>query len=183
MVVRVRALNETSALLCGATAGIGLAAARALAAAGVPRIMLVGRNKARGEEAAAGLRAAYPSSSVAFTSADVTQCAGASAAIAAAADQFGAIDLLVNSGGYAGVNGVGLPEMFHRMPMEEVVVASQGLLHGVLLPTRAAIPLMMEQNGGTIINVASDAGKVATPGESVVGSGMVTQPSHSLLPY
>ena len=36
---------------------------------------------------------------------------------------FGAIDLLVNSGGYGGVNGVGLPELFHRMPIEEVAVA------------------------------------------------------------
>jgi NADP-dependent 3-hydroxy acid dehydrogenase YdfG len=31
---------------------------------------------------------------------------------------------------------------------------------------------MMAQNSGTVINIASDAGKVATPGESVIGAGM-----------
>ena len=33
---------------------------------------------------------------------------------------------------------------------------------------------MMEQEGGTIINVASDAGKLATPGETVIGAGMAS---------
>src|ERR1700693_1263450 len=41
-------LNASSALIVGGTAGIGLASARALAAAGVPRIVVVGRNAERG---------------------------------------------------------------------------------------------------------------------------------------
>ena len=45
-------LDESSALIVGGTAGIGLASARALAAAGVPRIVIVGRNAERGQLAA-----------------------------------------------------------------------------------------------------------------------------------
>ena len=41
-------LDASSALIVGDTAGIGLASARALAAAGVPRIVVVGRNAERG---------------------------------------------------------------------------------------------------------------------------------------
>ena len=41
-------LNESAALIVGGTAGIGLASARALAEAGVPRIVIVGRNAVRG---------------------------------------------------------------------------------------------------------------------------------------
>ena len=37
---------------------------------------------------------------------------------------------------------------------------------------RAAMPWMREQNGGAIVNIASDAGKATTPGESVIGAAM-----------
>jgi len=168
----VRALSETSALLCGGTAGIGLATARALAAAGVPRLMLVGRSAERGEASARELQRQYPAATVAFASADVTTCDGAMTAAAAARDAFGTVDLLVNTGGYGGPSGVGMPQPFAQMPIEEVAVASQGLLNGVLLPSHAVLPLMIAQTGGCIINVASDAGKISTPGETVIGAGM-----------
>ena len=45
-------LDASTALIVGGTAGIGLASARALAAAGVPRIVVVGRNAERGQLAA-----------------------------------------------------------------------------------------------------------------------------------
>src|ERR1700745_4447686 len=45
-------LGASTALIVGGTAGIGLASARALAAAGVPRIVIVGRHAERGELAA-----------------------------------------------------------------------------------------------------------------------------------
>lgn len=41
-----------------------------------------------------------------------------------------------------------------------------------MLLTRAVLPIMSEQGGGSIINIASDAAKVATPGESVLGGAM-----------
>jgi 2-hydroxycyclohexanecarboxyl-CoA dehydrogenase len=38
--------------------------------------------------------------------------------------------------------------------------------------TRAALPLMQAQGGGSIVNIASDAAKVPTPGEAVLGAAM-----------
>ncbi len=162
----MRCLNSTSALLCGGTAGIGLATAKALAAAGVPRIMLVGRSAERGAKAVTAVGAAA-SADVRFAAADVTTADGAMRAVDATLEAFGAVDLLVNTGG-----GTGMPELCFKMPIESLTQGMDGLLRGVLLPCRAALPHMMEQQSGTIINVASDAGKLATPGEAVIGAGM-----------
>jgi gluconate 5-dehydrogenase/3-oxoacyl-[acyl-carrier protein] reductase len=168
MPVLVRKLAESTALLCGGSAGIGLATARALAASGVPRVMLVGRTQQRGEEAISAMRREHPACDVRFQPADVTTVAGAESAVNAALGLFGAVDVLVNTAGARGA----MPELFARTPIGSVTDVLHGLVDGVLLPSRAALPAMMEQGGGTIINVASDAGKLATPGESVIGAGM-----------
>lgn len=151
----VRALAETSALLCGGTAGIGFATAKALAGAGVPRLMLAGRSKAKGAAAADTLRSMYPDAKISHISADMTSAEGAMLAVSSAKEVFGCVDLLVNTAGLSA-----MPELFFKTPIEEIAPATNGLLHGTLLPSRAVLPLMMEQGGGCIINVASDAGKV-----------------------
>ena len=58
-------LRASTALIVGGSAGIGLASARALAAAGVPRIVIAGRNAERGELAAKSI--AEPGSAYATT--------------------------------------------------------------------------------------------------------------------
>jgi NAD(P)-dependent dehydrogenase (short-subunit alcohol dehydrogenase family) len=45
--------------------------------------------------------------------------------------------------------------------------------------TRAALPLMGPRKGGVIVNVASDAAKVPTPGESVIGAAMAAIVTYS----
>ena len=164
---QVRRLAETSAILCGGTAGIGFATARALARAGVPRLLLVGRSAEKGRLAAALVQKDHPFIDVRYASADVTSASGASAAVQRAHDAFGSVDLLVNTAGLTA-----MPELLHKMPISDVAPAINGLVHGVLLPSRAVLPIMMEQGGGCIINVASDAGKISTPGETVIGAGM-----------
>ena len=162
-------LSRTAALLCGGTAGIGLATAKALVAAGVPQVLLVGRTRARGESALATLQRmdCAQQLDVRFAAHDVTTHEGATAAVETALDAFGRVDLLVNTGG-----GTGMPQLFHRSPIEELTRGLDGLLRGILLPSRAVLPSMMERKSGVILNVASDAGKLATPGEAVIGAGM-----------
>jgi 2-hydroxycyclohexanecarboxyl-CoA dehydrogenase len=162
-------LARTSALLCGGTAGIGLSTAKALVKAGVPQITLVGRSPERGAAALEALRGQHQgfAPDLRFSSHDITTPEGAEGAVAAHCDAFGKIDLLVNTGG-----GTGMPELFHKMPLDGLTSGLDGLLRGVMLPCRAALPHMMRRRSGVILNVASDAGKVATPGEAVIGAGM-----------
>ena len=157
-------LSRTSALLCGGTAGIGLATAKALARAGVPRLLLVGRTPARGVEAVATIQKVAPDANIQFASADVTTAAGAAAAVSAIIEAFGSVDLLVNTGG-----GTGMPELFHRSPLEVLPMVSMACCVAFAAIAGGAAS-HVDQRGGVILNVASDAGKVATPGEAIIGA-------------
>jgi 2-hydroxycyclohexanecarboxyl-CoA dehydrogenase len=64
------------------------------------------------------------------------------------------------------------PTLLHQIPIEDVEQILLAQLMGPLLMSRAALPYMRERGAGSIINVASDAGKLATPGESVIGAAM-----------
>lgn len=168
-----RPLTEQAAVIVGATSGIGRATARALAAAGVPKLRLVGRSAERGADAAAEARAAAPAAlDVAFFEADCADGAAAEAMAARAAAEMGRIDLLVTSAG-----GANLPELLFKQP----IAAIESVLTRDLLPNlnavRAALPVMMAPPdagppGGCMLAVASDAGKVATPGEAAIGACM-----------
>src|SRR6202011_3455877 len=88
-------LSESSALIVSGTAGIGLAWARALAGAGVPRIVIVGRNAERGQLAAKSI--AELGAAVHFVAGDATD-PGTAANVAAEADQIlSGIDILMCS--------------------------------------------------------------------------------------
>lgn len=167
MAVDPKQFHEMSALIVGGTSGIGLAAAEALLREGVPRLRVVGRNAERAEAAAAKLRGVSEGADVAALVFDCSDGTAAEQMAAAAAEQTGGIDLLVCSPG-----GNNLPELLFRQPIEQV---NRTLLHD-LAPTlnacRAVLPVMMQGGSGCILNVASDAAKVATPGESVIGAVM-----------
>lgn len=158
--------NEV-AMICGGTAGIGLAGARALLAAGIGRLLLVGRNPARGAAALAELRQAWPEADIRFTAADLAIPAGAQTAIDSCLAAFGRIDTLLS-----GAGGDPMPRLLHETPLEQVPAVIGAITSGVLLPVRAALPQMMRQGSGSIICIASDAGKVATPGEVCIGAAM-----------
>lgn len=159
-----KALSECGALIVGGTAGIGLATARALAVAGVPRIVIVGRTVERGEAAAAGLRE---------LGADAHFLAGSpldpvdAARITADAEQLlGAIDIMMCTTAADGV----APELFKDIPSGEISRILTEMATPAMHMASAVLPGMRAQKGGVLINVASDAAKTATPGEAMIGA-------------
>jgi NAD(P)-dependent dehydrogenase (short-subunit alcohol dehydrogenase family) len=165
--VKPKELNDSVVLISGGTSGVGLAAAKQFASAGARKIVLVGRNEARGEDARGQLLSDYPKAQVEYFQADANDPAQAERTCEFARATFGAIDVMVNS---TAANYV--PKLLHNTPTENIasILTQQAL--APMHMSRAVLPFMREQKGGVIINVASDAAKVPTPGESVIGAAM-----------
>ncbi|MGB6243397.1 MULTISPECIES: SDR family oxidoreductase [Gordonia] len=162
--VLVRRLEDSGAVIVGGTAGIGLHSALALARAGVKDIVLVGRSAeraGRAKEAFAAAGLAEPS----YVQGDAGTADGAIEIIEAARALLPALDILITS-----VAADVEPTLFKDIPTDDIARTLTSLaLPGMQLAS-AALPSMRAQGGGTIINVASDAGKTATPGEAVIGA-------------
>ena len=163
--MKIRELNETVALVTGSTAGMPFEIAAQLAEAGAPRIMLNGRDADAGAAAVARIRERAPKAEVLFTAADMCVPSQAEWLVHETVARFGRLDVLVNS-----VAAEFELRPFHEMPTETYQHLVNGHLFSVLHTCHAAMPIMMGQEGGVIINIASDAAKVATPGESVNGA-------------
>ncbi|MEB3061934.1 SDR family NAD(P)-dependent oxidoreductase [[Mycobacterium] zoologicum] len=156
-------LAESSALIVGGTAGIGLASARALVAAGVPRIAIVGRNPQRGQSAARSL--AESGRDAHFIVGDATD-PDAAVRIAQEADELlSGIDILMCTTA-ADVR----PELFINIPITDIGRGITQLALPSMHMASAVLPGMRSRRGGVIVNVASDAAKTATPGEAVIGA-------------
>jgi NAD(P)-dependent dehydrogenase (short-subunit alcohol dehydrogenase family) len=152
-------------LVTGGTSGIGLATAIAFAEAGVRRIGLIGRNVERGIEAER--QVAAKGAAVRFIQADANYVEQARRAGEEAITHLGGVDVLVNS-----TAGLFNPELFHAIPLNDIPEIVTQQLMAPLLMCGVVLPSMRAQKSGLIINIASDAAKVATPGESVIGAVM-----------
>jgi NAD(P)-dependent dehydrogenase (short-subunit alcohol dehydrogenase family) len=154
-------------VISGGSSGVGLASALAFTSAGVRRVALLARDLTRGQAAAARVREHCPAARAVFIQCDGTDAAQAEAALTAADAELGGIDVLVNSTASAY-----RPELLHRTPLGDIAAVLDAMVLPPLHFTRAALPLLREQGGGSIVNVASDAAKVPTPGEAVIGASM-----------
>lgn len=158
---------DSVVLIAGGTSGVGLASARGFLEAGVRRLALVGRTVARGEAARDALRERWPGARAEFYAADAGDPEQIADAVARARADLGGLDVVVGS-----TTTTYRPELLHAIAPEDLA----GILVGQALPpmvlVRAALPYLREQGGGSIITIASDAAKVPTPGESVLGAAM-----------
>ncbi len=161
-----RSDKPRSVLITGGTSGVGLATAHHVASSG-DRVVLIGRDTERGKAAVAAVRAAAPASDVHFVAADANDPAQAVAATTAAADLLGGIDVLVNS-----TTALYTPELFRDTAIEDIAAMLTGQALAPMHMCRAVLPWMTAAGGGAIVNVASDAAKVPTPGETVLGAAM-----------
>ena len=144
-------LQDKAVIVTGASSGIGLEIVKMLAAAGA-KIALAARSMDKLEKAAIDLTATGASAIIVPT--DVTREVDCRALVQATQDAFGRIDVLVNNAGFA-------PPASIQETTEEIWDATVDVcLKGVYLMTRAALPVMLDQNGGgTIVNISSVAGK------------------------
>ena len=145
-------LAKQTALITGASRGIGLAIARKLGAMGA-QLALCARDAGRLEKAEAELRQAGCRTLAVPT--DVTDAAAVDALVQKVIGTLGGIDILVNNA------GVGVFAPLHELREDEWDRVMNTNLKGVYLCSRAVAPQMMRRHGGHIINISSLAGKNA----------------------
>lgn len=146
-------------LVIGGTAGIGYVCTAAMIASGA-RVTVAGRNADRGTSAAARLGAAY-------VQGDASVPSDATRMVQQAAQKMGGLDVLLS-----GAGGDPMPRLLKDIPTDALMDNVTGVLAPVILPARAALDVMTSQGHGTVLLIASDAGKLATPGEAAIGSAM-----------
>ena len=144
-----------TALVTGGSSGIGLAIARALRDDGY-ELTLASRTAEKVEAAAAELDAHA-------VAADVSREDDCERLVAAHAERFGGLDVLVNSA------GIGIGGRIEDLQAKHVDLQLGVNLRGLILVTRHALPLL-KASRGHVINLASIAGTEPTPGLAVYGA-------------
>jgi len=148
------ALKNRVALVTGASSGIGEATAFALAAAGA-RVAVAARRRDRLEAVANKIRADGGEALV--VEADFGVEAQAQRAVHETEKAFGRLDILVNNAGVMYLEPVIEADLARWRRMVEINVL------GLIAATQAALPGMRARGDGHIVNIASTAGRVATP--------------------
>ncbi|UWQ21500.1 SDR family NAD(P)-dependent oxidoreductase [Jannaschia sp. W003] len=151
-------LSGTVALVTGASRGIGEAAARHLAACGAA-VVLAARSERDIERIASEIAAAGGTASA--VACDVADGASVEAAVRHAVETHGRLDALVNNAGL--IEPIGRLAEIDPAAWAKVIDVN---LKGVFLGLRHALPVMLEQGGGTIVNVSSGAAHRALEGWS-----------------
>jgi NAD(P)-dependent dehydrogenase (short-subunit alcohol dehydrogenase family) len=153
-----RALNGRTALVTGATRGIGAAVARGLDAAGA-RVALSGRDRALLDETAAGLV-----NDPIVLPAELRDPDAPGKLAAAALDALGTVDILVNNAATAA--RVQTTELTAEL-IDDMYAVN---VRAALLLIAAVIPAMRRGGGGSIVNLSSVSGVVGTPRRSAYGA-------------
>jgi len=146
------------ALVTGAASGIGRATAQAFAQGGA-KVLLADIDETKGAQAAAELRAGGFKAE--FLQVDLTAAASTESLATKVIEHFGTPDILVNAAGWGRTHPFweGTPDLWERVIALNFV--------GPMRLTKALLPPMMERRSGRIVNVASDAGRVGSLGETV----------------
>lgn len=142
-------LRGRTALITGASRGIGAAIAQTLAADGVHLGLASRSGDDLGLADALGIAC------------DVRDQASLKAAATATAERFGGIDILVVNA------GVGAYGAFLDLPDDQLEEMIDVNVKGALYAVRAALPYLLKSDGAEIITIASEAGRRGLPNEAV----------------
>ena len=150
--------NDKVAVVTGAASGIGKATAEALAEAGAT-VVAADIDRDKGETAVAAIRAKGHKAH--FIAVDLTDEASIKAFADAVQAKFGAVDILINGAGWGKTHPFweGTPEFWDKVVALNFV--------GPMQLAKALLPKMMERGSGKVVNIASDAGRVGSLGETV----------------
>jgi NAD(P)-dependent dehydrogenase (short-subunit alcohol dehydrogenase family) len=149
-------LQDNVALVTGAAAGLGLRTAEIFAEHGA-RVVITDVADAAGEAAAAGLRS--HGQEALYVHADVRNGEDLDAAVAAAEEAFGRLDIVVAN---AGVLGRASFQPTESLPDEQWLEVIDINLGGVFRAVRSAIPALRRAGGGAISVTSSTAGSFGT---------------------
>lgn len=149
-------LTGRRAAVAASSAGLGLASAAALAAAGA-RVVICGRDPERLEGAVDHLRAVAPGAEVVALEADVATVPGAAAFIEEASEALGGLDIVVpNAGGPA-------PSTFATTHIEAYRPALEANLLSTVSMCHAAVPALIEQGWGRVVAITSQSVRQPVP--------------------
>ncbi|AVL77420.1 SDR family oxidoreductase [Staphylococcus cohnii] len=144
-------LENKVAIITGASSGIGASIAEVLSSHGI-QLLLTGRNETKLKDVVNRIRSNEHHAQVEYLIVDVTQQQEVERLIAYAKEQFGRLDILVNSAGQMMSSAVtdGNVKAWESMIDTNV----KGTLYGI----NAVIPTFLAQSSGHIINIASISG-------------------------
>lgn len=143
-------LDGMVALITGGTEGMGFATARLFLREGA-KVVITGRSKAKGDRA---LKALKRLGQVRFVKGDVSKASDARRMVEHTVRTFGRIDVLFNNA------GTYLEKTAENTSEEEWDRVIDVNLKGTFLVSKYALPHMMRQGGGSIVNNSSDAGLI-----------------------
>jgi NAD(P)-dependent dehydrogenase (short-subunit alcohol dehydrogenase family) len=146
------------AIVTGGGGGIGRATSLGFAKGGA-KVVVVDRDQSLGEGTAGILR--QQGGDATFVRADVTKSADVQGYVRAALDKYGRIDCFFNN---AGIEGKLADTVDYDDDAFDQVIAVN--VRGVFLGLKHVLPAMIKQGSGAVVNTASVAGLVATPGMS-----------------
>ncbi|MBM7579673.1 3-oxoacyl-ACP reductase FabG [Jeotgalibacillus terrae] len=150
-------LKDKTAIITGGASGIGRAAVERFLEEGA-RVVIADYNQDQGEQLVSELT--DHQGRVAFCQTDVSNEAQAKAAVAFTLETFGRIDILVNNA------GITRDAMFTKMTEDQFDQVMDINVKGVFHMTHAALPHLIEQGSGKIINTSSVSGVYGNVGQT-----------------
>jgi len=152
-------LDQSVAIVTGATSGIGLETARAFAARGC-KVVLSGRRDSLGDAAVKSIQ--DDGGEAHFIRTDVDDDDQIAAMVAQTVERYGRLDIAFNN---AGIEGDSMTPL-HESSLDNFDRVIRTNVRGVLVSMQHEIPAMLESGGGAIVNNSSIAGLIGFPGAS-----------------
>ncbi|UII54739.1 SDR family oxidoreductase [Cytobacillus spongiae] len=163
-------LQGKNIIITGASGGIGAEIATLCAERGA-NLVLFARSLDKLEQLKEKLQGQF-STNVKVYSLDVANTEEVERQFVQVLDEWGRVDVLVNNAGF------GVFREAHEAEMDEIKGMFDVNVIGLMACTRMVLPVMRKQRAGHIINIASQAGKLATPKSSVYSAT-----KHAVLGY